>query len=458
MPFPNQHAVRVVQPGRFTDGSFRTITIKPGITAIVGRLQGETSTTVQAYRFDAKKFTPEQARQWLKDNSIKVALFEKATGKEDDGARFAETNWFDIFQAGDRGLKGKYSKSDLNDMVDAINNGEHIVPIVIGHETDPMNKWDTPLPSELADGKVNQAKVEGDIIKAKASVSERVKHFWDDNRLTSASVGVYKNFKNTGKKAIRHLAFLGKTPPAIKGLDYKPQFLFSDDEQNGEFDEVIFSQTNDDGIPTPSRGDNHMTLEEALAKIEQLERENKSRDTVAFDELKKEHDDNVVDFEKAKKERDEEKARADKAEAELKKTNEKAAFAEIKTGLLEEIKSGLPKDLHDTYRAQRAHELGLVDDNGLATFAEGKTSDEKPTDLLKKLREAKRVPLKSEGHKAAKKTKVTFSEDEIEEAQAERMKLTDERLEEMKKTNENTTFEEAASQIMEENPDLYPDM
>jgi hypothetical protein len=40
MPFPNQHAARLISPGRFEKGSFRTIKLTSGVTAIIGRLKG----------------------------------------------------------------------------------------------------------------------------------------------------------------------------------------------------------------------------------------------------------------------------------------------------------------------------------------------------------------------------------------------------------------------------------
>lgn len=380
---------------------------------------------------------------------------EKATG---DGGTFAETDWFEIFQAGDYGNKGNYSVGDLKDMADAVNSGGHIPPIVIGHDTD--KDWSKPLPSELADGALNAAKVEGNRLLGKASVSDRVKDFWDDSRLLSWSVGAYKNFQGKGTKAIRHLASLGKTPPQIKGLKYKPQFIFNEDEINGEFDEVIFSKTTNGDNDTPT-GANDMSIEEQLkAENERLKKELAKVDQAKFDELQKDHDDNVVDLDKVRKERDEAKKRADKAEEDLKDEKEKASFAEIERELESDwIPKGLPKDLHDTYRIARAHEMGLTTDDGQVTFAEGKKSEMKPTEALKALREAKMVPVEEEGGDHKKKTDFsTFSESDVEAAQKKRGDLIDKRWDEKKKVNEHATFAEASQEIMNEHPELYPDM
>ena len=82
MSYPNEHAARVVSPEKFEKDSFRRINIAPGIDIIVGHLKGETTMTAQTYRFDAKKYTPEQAKEWLKKHDIKPIEFEPASGKD----------------------------------------------------------------------------------------------------------------------------------------------------------------------------------------------------------------------------------------------------------------------------------------------------------------------------------------------------------------------------------------
>ncbi len=79
MPYPNFHAARVRSPRDFQKGSFRTKTLDNGIIIIMGRLKGKTTMTAQSYRFPKSKFTVAQARKWIKDNKIKVILFESAS-------------------------------------------------------------------------------------------------------------------------------------------------------------------------------------------------------------------------------------------------------------------------------------------------------------------------------------------------------------------------------------------
>ena len=91
-PMVNYHAARIRTPGSIRKGTYRTKTIKHGIQLIIGKLKvtplkkpkkgvgsrQRDATTVQAYRFPKKRFTPAQAKAWLKKYKIKYTLFEPA--------------------------------------------------------------------------------------------------------------------------------------------------------------------------------------------------------------------------------------------------------------------------------------------------------------------------------------------------------------------------------------------
>lgn len=81
-PFVNEHSARIVEPSEFQQDSFKTINITIGIDAIIGRLKGETTTTIQSYRFDKDKFTVVQSKKWLRDHDITWILFEPAEPKD----------------------------------------------------------------------------------------------------------------------------------------------------------------------------------------------------------------------------------------------------------------------------------------------------------------------------------------------------------------------------------------
>ena len=65
MPYPNEHACRIVSPGAFQKGSFRRI--KQGrLSIIIGRLKGKTTTTTQAFRYPTDSYSAEAARAHCK--------------------------------------------------------------------------------------------------------------------------------------------------------------------------------------------------------------------------------------------------------------------------------------------------------------------------------------------------------------------------------------------------------
>lgn len=87
-PYPNEHAARIRDPGDFQADSFRSKDLpkpeggKGSVRMILGRLKGETTMTVQAYRFPADLYTVAEAKQWLKDNEVEYKSFEAAIKKE----------------------------------------------------------------------------------------------------------------------------------------------------------------------------------------------------------------------------------------------------------------------------------------------------------------------------------------------------------------------------------------
>jgi len=76
----NTIRIRVRNPSSFQEGSFRTINIGDkgnGIQAVIGRLKGETTTTIQSYIFDKSKWTVERAREWVKEHGKKALSYTR---------------------------------------------------------------------------------------------------------------------------------------------------------------------------------------------------------------------------------------------------------------------------------------------------------------------------------------------------------------------------------------------
>jgi len=83
MPSPDvtEDYIRLRQrdPGDFEEGSFRTITLnaRDGIRAVIGKLDGKTTTTVQSYLFElSKSWTVERATSWVKKHGGKYQAKE----------------------------------------------------------------------------------------------------------------------------------------------------------------------------------------------------------------------------------------------------------------------------------------------------------------------------------------------------------------------------------------------
>jgi len=78
-PYPSEHAARQTDPGQYKAIRRQNGKFGPGIDAIFG-VRDDGKTELQSIRFDASKFTPEQARAWLKAHNMKTNL-EAATGE-----------------------------------------------------------------------------------------------------------------------------------------------------------------------------------------------------------------------------------------------------------------------------------------------------------------------------------------------------------------------------------------
>ena len=79
-PFPNEHAARQMSPTAFRPKSFRRakLNLPNGVEAIVGIPKGDKDTVIQSIRFDARIWTPDKARAWLRRNGFTVSTFEAA--------------------------------------------------------------------------------------------------------------------------------------------------------------------------------------------------------------------------------------------------------------------------------------------------------------------------------------------------------------------------------------------
>lgn len=90
MPYPNEHAARLHDPGKYSGFRRENNAGGAGVDFIYGLFEdgGETKSEIQAIRFDASKFTAEEAKAWCSKHGHKCISFEPASGKENEESRF----------------------------------------------------------------------------------------------------------------------------------------------------------------------------------------------------------------------------------------------------------------------------------------------------------------------------------------------------------------------------------
>jgi hypothetical protein len=72
------HAARVHEPGGFDPKSFAAQEIADGVLAVMGTAPGSESLIMQSVRFEAARYTEDEARKWLGDHDLIALKFEPA--------------------------------------------------------------------------------------------------------------------------------------------------------------------------------------------------------------------------------------------------------------------------------------------------------------------------------------------------------------------------------------------
>lgn len=104
----NTIRIRVRDPNDFQEDSFKTIDIdeEQGIQAVIGRLIGETTTTIQTYIFDKEKWTVSRAQAWVEEH-------EKASTIS--FARHVDTGEIMLIWKDDSGKHHKFKENELKE-------------------------------------------------------------------------------------------------------------------------------------------------------------------------------------------------------------------------------------------------------------------------------------------------------------------------------------------------------
>jgi HK97 family phage prohead protease len=92
MPYENEHACRLRNPGDFAKGSFRRISRKhegKSYGVIVGKIKGQDATTDQAYRYPKKAWGADEARKHCKEHGGTFEPAADAKSQEPEAERRA---------------------------------------------------------------------------------------------------------------------------------------------------------------------------------------------------------------------------------------------------------------------------------------------------------------------------------------------------------------------------------
>ena len=139
-----------------------------------------------------------------------------------------------VFRAGDQtsaqGVQRHFSEKDLQQVVETYDPSVHTAPLVLGHAGD-----NDSLP---AYGWIKGFAKKGDDLYADVEFSPVAKDLVKDGHYRKVSISFYAPDSainpSKGKWSARHLALLGASPPAVKGLE---PFSFS--EQEGIYDFAV---------------------------------------------------------------------------------------------------------------------------------------------------------------------------------------------------------------------------
>jgi hypothetical protein len=135
------------------------------------------------------------------------------------------SQWIEIFRAGDYGPKGNWDRAKLARVVKNFEDGIWTAPAVFGHpeEDSPAHGW------------VQALKLDGDLLKAQfKQVTPDLEAKAREGRFPNRSAAFYRDPKGSGP-VLRHVGFLGATPPEVKGLE---PIQFSD----GDFLTIEFTE------------------------------------------------------------------------------------------------------------------------------------------------------------------------------------------------------------------------
>lgn len=156
------------------------------------------------------------------------------------------SQWVEIFKAGDYGDKGKWTTEKIDQVVA---NLEATNPQGKRLHT-PMAVFGHPKHDDPAHGLISALKREGEILLAQfAKTSDHLEKSVQDGRYPSRSAAFYLDPQGKGP-VLRHVGFLGAIPPEVKGLA-PVQFFDGGEHVTIEFkEEKVSKQTSEETTRT----------------------------------------------------------------------------------------------------------------------------------------------------------------------------------------------------------------
>ena len=245
MPFPLAHSARAKSPDDFEPNSFRTNTLPNGVVQILGKLKGQSTMTVQAFRFPKDKFTPEQARKWLADHNIKIILFEPAS--ENKALEYVDISNVEVFKEGTH----NGDKYDANDIDDFVSNFKELKDKLIPKVKITHAEEQKSLAGLASYGDVKNVftKIVGGIKRLFVDlirVPDEVANWIKDGRFAERSIEVFRNITVDGKKfknVLAKVSLLGHEIPSVSGMKPIELTLDIDTEMHFDFDNNLELET-----------------------------------------------------------------------------------------------------------------------------------------------------------------------------------------------------------------------
>ena len=107
-PYPNEHSARIHEPGKYTKFRRQNGAFGPGIDVIYG-ITADGKAEIQAIRFDASKFTPQEVHTWLESHKYTAISVHPAAPK----ALIVEPRAADVVGGGNPPVQGEAVPKDL---------------------------------------------------------------------------------------------------------------------------------------------------------------------------------------------------------------------------------------------------------------------------------------------------------------------------------------------------------